>query len=63
MRPIKRNAKSALFANCDEGAENWALLASLIETCKLNSISAERWLADVLAKLYTMHAQDLRLTA
>jgi hypothetical protein len=32
MRPIKLNAKNALFAGCDEGAENWALLASLIET-------------------------------
>ena len=51
MRPIKLNAKNALFAGCDEGAENWALLASLIETCKLNSVSAEHWLADVLAKL------------
>jgi hypothetical protein len=51
MRPIKLNAKNALFAGCDEGAENWALLASLIETCKLNGVSAEHWLADVLAKL------------
>jgi len=51
MRPIKLNAKNALFAGCDEGAENWAVLASLIETCKLNGVSAEHWLADVLAKL------------
>jgi transposase len=51
MRPIKLNAKNALFAGCDEGAENWALLASLIETCKLNGVSAEHWLTDVLAKL------------
>ena len=33
MRPIKLNAKNSLFAGCDEGAENWAVLASLIETC------------------------------
>ncbi|MCP1909628.1 hypothetical protein J2R96_002108 [Bradyrhizobium elkanii] len=51
MRPIKLNAKNALFAGCDEGAENWAVLASLIETCKLNGVSAEHWLADVLATL------------
>src|ERR1700761_9282678 len=51
MRPIKLNAKNSLFAGCDEGAEHWALLASLIETCKLNGVSAEHWLADVLAKL------------
>ncbi|MGY2933041.1 hypothetical protein ACVWZ6_002643 [Bradyrhizobium sp. GM6.1] len=46
MRPIKLNAKNSLFTGCDEGAENWAVLASLIETCKLNGISAEHWLAD-----------------
>jgi len=51
MRPIKLNAKNALFAGCDDGAENWALLASLIETCKLNGVNAESWLADVLDKL------------
>ena len=51
MRPIKLNAKNALFAGCDEGAESWAMLASLIETCKLNDVNAEHWLADVLEKL------------
>ncbi len=51
MRPIKLNAKNSLFASCDERAESWAVLASLIETCKLNSVSAEHWLSDVLAKL------------
>ena len=50
-RAIKPSAKNALFAGCDEGAENWALLASLIETCKLNGVTAEYWLADILAKL------------
>lgn len=50
MRPIKLNAKNSLFAGCDNGAENWAVLASLIETCKLNGVNAERRLADVLAK-------------
>jgi transposase len=51
MRPIKLTAKNALFAGCDDGAVNWAMLASLIETCKLNDVDAEAWLADVLAKL------------
>jgi hypothetical protein len=40
MRPIKLNAKNSPFAGCDEGAETWAVLASLIETRKLNSVSA-----------------------
>jgi hypothetical protein len=51
MRPIKLNAKNSLFAGCDEGAEHWAILASFIETCKLNEVNAETWLADVLSKL------------
>ena len=51
MRPIALNRKNALFAGSDEGGENWALLASLIETCKLNSVNPQAWLTDVLTKL------------
>jgi hypothetical protein len=51
MRPIKLNAKNSLFAGCDDGAEHWAMLGSFIETCKLNEVNAEAWLADVLTKL------------
>ena len=32
IRPIVLNRKNALFAGHDEGAENWACVASLIET-------------------------------
>ena len=35
IRPIVLNRKNALFAGHDQGAENWACIASLIETCKL----------------------------
>ncbi len=51
MRPIALNRKNALFAGCDEGAEAWACLASLIETCKLNGADPEAYLTDVLEKL------------
>ena len=51
MRPIKLTAKNALFAGCDDGADHWAMLASLIETCKLNGVDAQSWLTDVLTKL------------
>ena len=36
MRPVCLSRKNSLFAGSDEGGENWACLASLIETCKLN---------------------------
>lgn len=37
IRPIALNRKNALFAGHDTGAENWATIASLVETCKLNA--------------------------
>jgi transposase len=51
MRPIALNRKNALFAGSDEGAEKWAMLASLIETCKLHGVDPEAYLTDVLTKL------------
>jgi transposase len=41
MRPIALNRKNALFAGHDLGAENWAVLASLIETCKWHGVNPE----------------------
>jgi transposase len=40
--------KNALFAGSDGGAAHWAVLASLIETCKLNQVDPEAYLADVI---------------
>ena len=51
MRPIALNRKNALFVGSDEGAENWAMLASLIETCKLHRINPHPYLTDVLTRL------------
>jgi hypothetical protein len=50
-RAIALNRKNALFAGHDLGAENWAVLASLIETCKLHGVNPEAWLADVLTRI------------
>jgi hypothetical protein len=35
----------------DLGAENWATVASLVETCKLNAVDPLAWMTDVLTKL------------
>ncbi len=51
IRPIALNRKNSLFAGHDQGAENWACVATLLETCKLNSVNPLAWLADVLTKL------------
>lgn len=44
----ERNRKNALFAGHDAGAENWAIIASLIETRKLNSVDPHAWLTATL---------------
>jgi hypothetical protein len=57
MRPIALNRKNALFAGHDGGAENWACLASLIETCKLHGIDPQSYLVDVLTRLVNLWPQ------
>ena len=55
IRPIALNRKNALFAGSDGGAENWAIVASLVETCKLNGVDPMAYLADVLTKIVEGH--------
>jgi hypothetical protein len=55
IRPIALNRKNALFAGSDGGAEHWAVVASLIETCKLNAINPQAYLTDVLTKIVNGH--------
>jgi transposase len=54
MRPIALNRKNALFAGHDQGAENWAAMASLIETCKLHGVDPQAYFADVLSRLVNL---------
>jgi transposase len=54
IRPIVLNRKNALFAGHDLGAENWACIASLIETCKLHNVDPQAYFTDVLTKLVNL---------
>ena len=61
IRPIALNRKNALFAGHDAGAQNWAVIASLIETCKLNGIEPHAYLSGVLTAIAGGHKQsDIR---
>jgi transposase len=51
MRPIKLSRKNSLFAGSDEGGSNWASIASLIETCKLNQVNPQIYFTDLLTRL------------
>lgn len=57
IRPIALNRKNALFAGHDAGAQNWAVIASPIETCKLNGIEPHRYLSCVLTAIVGGHKQ------
>jgi hypothetical protein len=51
------NRKNALFAGHDAGAQNWAVIASLIETCKLRGIEPDGYLSTVLTAIAGGHKQ------
>lgn len=59
IRPIALNRKNALFAGHDAGARNWAVIASLIETCKLNGIDPQAWMTATLRAIAGGHKQSL----
>jgi transposase len=58
IRPIALNRKNALFAGSDEGGENWAVLATLIECCKLHHVNPTTYLTDVLTRLVNGHLES-----
>lgn len=58
IRPLALTRKNALFAGSDGGAEHWAAIASLIETCKLNGVEPFAYLADVITRIVQGHPQS-----
>jgi transposase len=58
IRPLALSRKNALFAGSDGGAEHWAAVASLIETCKLNGVEPHAYLADVMTRIVNGHTQS-----
>lgn len=55
MRPIAPGRKNHFFAGSVGGGEHRAILASLIECCKLNGVDPQAYVADVLAKIVNRH--------
>ncbi len=55
IRPLALNRKNALFAGSDEGGDNWAVIATLIENCKISGVNPHTWLTKTLAKLASGH--------
>ena len=58
IRPIALGRKNHLFAGSDGGGEHWAVIASLIETCKMTGIDPMAYLRDVLARIVARHLME-----
>jgi transposase len=51
MRPVALGRKNALFAGSDSGGRHWAIIATLIQSAKLNDVDPLAWLTDVLERI------------
>ncbi|ASY66550.1 Mobile element protein (plasmid) [Sinorhizobium sojae CCBAU 05684] len=58
IRPIALNRKNSLSAGHDAGAESWATIASLVETCKLNAVDPQAYLTATLTAIVKGHKQS-----
>ena len=47
-----------MFAGSDQDAESWAIIASLVECCKLDGVDPEADFTDVLSKLVNLWPHD-----
>lgn len=55
IRPQKLTVRNALFAGSDGGAEHWAQIATIVETCRLCGVEPFAYLKDVLTRITNGH--------
>jgi transposase len=55
IRPVALGRKNHLFAGSDGGGARWAVVASLIETAKMNGVEPFAYLRDVLERMVEGH--------
>ena len=51
IRPIALGRRNALFAGSARGAEAWAILASIVNSAKLQELDPQTYLGDVLERI------------
>jgi hypothetical protein len=61
MRGIALGRHSYLFAGSERGARNWAILASLLTTAKLNGVDPLTWLTDILERVVSGRTRSHQL--
>jgi transposase len=58
IRPLCLTRRNALFAGHEIGAENWALLASIIATCKLCDVNPVAYVTETLEAIINGHPKS-----
>lgn len=58
IRPVALGRKNHLFAGSDGGGERWAVICSLIETCRLNGVEPYAYLKDAVARMVAGHPMN-----
>ncbi|WP_248633673.1 transposase domain-containing protein, partial [Cereibacter changlensis] len=50
-RAMTITRKNSLFAGSDGGGRTWATIATLLQTCKMNSVDPAAWLSQTLERI------------
>lgn len=61
IKPIALGRRNALFAGSEGGAKTWAILASLVNSAKLNGLDPHVYLSDVLERVVSGRTKTSRL--
>ncbi len=59
LRGVAVGRKNWTFAGSDAGGHRAAAVYTLVETCKMNDVDPQAWLADVLARIANHPMNDL----
>jgi len=59
LRGIALGRKSWLFVGSDRGGDRAAVILSMIQTCKMNDVDPQAWLADILGRIADHKITDL----
>lgn len=51
IRPVTIGRKNSLFSGSEGGGRRWAVIASLVESCKLNGVEPYAYLRDILERM------------
>ena len=61
IRGIGIGRRNSLFCGNEGGGETWAILASLVNTAKLNGLDPQTYLADILERIVSGHTKNNQL--